>query len=271
MSVQVRLTQLTVIVRRELTAQLLRRRGAWIYTLAFGPVLILALRALEGPRGHRLEEEMMLLAGIFQLFYLHVAVPIGCAGVFTRSFRGDVLDRSLHYYLLAPVRRELLVLGKLLGGLLAVGAIFGMAVLACFAMTLNHSPEGREFLRSGPALEHLGAYLGTTALACVGYAAVFLAIGLAFRNPTLPALVVFGLESISGVLPPLLQRATVTYYLKPLCPVPVPAVGWSGVFTVVAEPTPTWLAVIGLLALISVVLAVASVWVRRLEVNYTTD
>jgi ABC-type transport system involved in cytochrome c biogenesis permease component len=271
MSARVRLTQLLVIVRRELTAQLLRARGAWIYILAFGPFLLITMHALHGGHRHRSEDETVVLAGIFQFFYLHFAILISCAAVFTRSFRGDVLDRSLHYYLLSPLRRELLVLGKLLGGLAAVGAVFEVAVLCCFVMMFNHSPEGKEFLRSGPALQHLGAYLGTTALACVGYAAIFLALGLAFKNPTLPALAVFGLESASGMLPPLLQRATVTYYLKPLCPVAVPPVGWSGVFTVVVEPTPTWLAVTGLLALTAVVLAVASVWVRRLEVNYTTD
>jgi ABC-type transport system involved in multi-copper enzyme maturation permease subunit len=271
MSGRVRLTQLGVIVRRELGAQLLRRRGAWIYVLAFLPPCLITIHALRGGHHLRLEDETGLLASVFQLFYLHVALLIGCAAVFTRSLRGDILDRSLHYYLLAPLRRELLVLGKLLGGLLAVGAVFEVAVLVSFVTMFNHSPEGREFLRNGPALEHLGAYLGTTALGCVGYGAVFLALGLAFRNPTLPALVVFGLESLSGVLPPLLQRATVTYYLKPLCPVPVPRAGWSGVFAVVVEPTATWLAVAGFFVLTAAVLALASLWVRRLEVNYTTD
>jgi ABC-type transport system involved in cytochrome c biogenesis permease component len=267
----VRLAQLLVIVRREVAAQLLRWRGAWIYLLAFGPFFIILMHAMRGRGNHRVDNEMVILAGIFQFFYLHVGILIGCAAIFTRSFRGDVLDRSLHYYLLAPLRRELLVLGKLLGGLIAVGLAFETGVLACFLLMFGHAPEGKEFLHGGPALAHLTAYLGTTALACLGYGAIFLALGIAFKNPTLPALIVFGVESWSGVLPSALQRLTVTYYLKPLCPVAVPPSGWTGVFTVVVEPTPTWLAVAGLLALTAVVLAAASVWVRHLEVNYTTD
>ena len=39
-------------------------------------------------------------------------------------FRGEVVDRSLHYYFLAPVRREVLVVGKYLSGLIATIALF---------------------------------------------------------------------------------------------------------------------------------------------------
>jgi ABC-type transport system involved in multi-copper enzyme maturation permease subunit len=263
--------QLLVIVRRELAAQLLRWRGVGLYPLAFLPLIVLVLHALYHRGGHRLEKETNVLAALFQYYYLHIAILLGSGSVFTRAFQAEMTDRSLHHSLLAPVRRELLVVGKLVGGLIATTAIFGTAVLACFVVQFDHFPEGREFLASATGRSHLGAYLATTGLACLGYGAIFLAIGLAARNPVLPILVVLGLETWSGVLPPLLQRLTMSYYLKPLCPVPAPVEGWSGVFTVVVEPTPAWLSASGLFALTAVVLAFACVWVRRLEINYTSE
>ena len=261
--------QLFVIVRRELAAQLVR--ALWIYPVAFMPLFIVVMHALYHRGSHYFEKETNTLAGLFQYYYLHVGIILGCAGVFTRSFQTEMLDRSLHYSLLAPLRRELLVVGKLLGGLLATASVFVGAVLACFVGTFHHFPEGRDFLWSGDGLAHLGAYGGTTALACLGYGALFLAVGLIFKNPALPTLVILGLETWSGILPPLLQRLTVSYYLKPLCPVPAPVGGWSGVFTVVVEPTPAWLAASGLVVFTGVVVALAGAWVRRLEINYTTE
>jgi hypothetical protein len=44
-----------------------------------------------------------------------------------------------------------------------------------------------------------------------------------------------------------------------------------GLFTVVAEPTPPWLAVSGLLLFAALVLAFACWRIRRLEVLYSSD
>ena len=202
---------------------------------------------------------------------MRVAIFFGCVAIFTRSFRGEMLERSLHYLLLAPVRRELLVVGKFLGGVLAATAVFEAGVVACFAVMFGHFPEGSAFVGHGGGLGHLGAYVAITALACLGYGAVFLAVGLIFKNPTLPALVLFGLESWSALLPSLLQRLTVTYYLKPLAPVTLPAEGWAALLTVVVEPTPVWMAVGGLLIFAAVVVALSSVKVRTMQIHYTTD
>ena len=64
---------------------------------------------------------------------------------------------------------------------------------------------------------------------------------------------------------------SVTHYLKPLFPVELPVEGISGLFTVVAEPVPPWLAVSGLVAFAALVLAFACWRVRRLEVLYSSD
>jgi hypothetical protein len=57
-----------------------------------------------------------IFAGVFQLFYLRLAVFFGCLGIFMNLFRGEVLDKSLHFYFLAPIRREVLMAGKFLTG-----------------------------------------------------------------------------------------------------------------------------------------------------------
>ncbi len=53
---------------------------------------------------------------IFAVYYggliLRTVVFFGCAWIFMNLFRGDIVDRSLHFYFLSPVRREVLVVGK---------------------------------------------------------------------------------------------------------------------------------------------------------------
>ena len=43
-------------------------------------------------------------------------------GIFSNLFRGEMLEKTLHYYFLTPMRREMLVAGKYLAGLI-VGTI----------------------------------------------------------------------------------------------------------------------------------------------------
>jgi hypothetical protein len=44
------------------------------------------------------EEDRMILAGIFQFFYLRLAVFFGCLGMFMYLFRGEMSNRTLHYW-----------------------------------------------------------------------------------------------------------------------------------------------------------------------------
>ena len=266
-----RLVQFLTILRRELAAQFLRWRGAWIYPLALGPLFVISMHALHDRQRCGLEDEAGILAGIFQYFYLRVGIFFACVAVFTRLVRGEMAERTLHYSLLAPVRRELLVAAKFVAGLLAVSVVFGTAVAACFYTMYGHFPEGHGYLAEGRAMRELGAYLGVTLLAIVGYGAVFLALGLAFKNPILPTLLVLALESWSGILPASLQYLTVTYYLKPLVPVEAPVEGISAIFTVVVEPPAAWVSVLGLLSLAAAALVFAGRRIRRLEIEYTTD
>ena len=99
--------QVFAVVRIELKKSLWMRRSIWIYLLALAPAGIIALHALNSPLGRNcsLTEDTNILAAIFQLFYLRLGIFFGCMGLFTWLFRGEVVEKSLHYYFLAPLRR----------------------------------------------------------------------------------------------------------------------------------------------------------------------
>lgn len=264
-------TQVATVVRIETRKNFFTRRGFWVYLLAFAPVAIIGLHALVG-RTSNMREDTTVLAGIFQFYFLRLAVFFGCMGIFTRLFRGEMIQRSLHYYLLAPIRREVLVVAKFIAGCISAIWIFGIAVFASFAlMYLHYGPVGLQYIFDGPGLRQLAAYLGITALACIGYGSVFLALSMVFRNPIVPGIVLLGWETINPVLPAAMQKLSVIFYLRHLTPVDVPAEGLFALLTVVTDPVPAWIAAPGLLVLAVVVLSYACVRVRKLEINYTTD
>ena len=263
-------SQLMAVLRIEWKKSLWMRRSVWIYLLALAPVAIIGLDALFNPP-RLLEEDTQAFAGIFQ-FYLRGTIFFACMGLFTWLFRGEVVEKSLHYYFLAPMRREILAIGKFLAGLLASVVIFGSSVLLSFTIMFGHlGATGRAYVFDGPGLAHLLAYLGVTVLACVGYGSVFLALSLVFKNPILPGIVVLLWETFHAVLPSLLQKLSVMFYLKQLCPISLPPEGAMALFTVVSEPVPAWIAVPGLLCLCSGILVFACLKLRRAEISYLAD
>jgi ABC-type transport system involved in multi-copper enzyme maturation permease subunit len=262
--------QVLSVARHELGGRFSAWRSLWLLLLAFAPPFIILMHAIYD-RGCVIREETLILAGMVQVFYMRFGIFFGCLGIVMRLVRGEMVERSLHYFFLAPLRREVLLLGKFLAGTLTAIVVFGAGVTASLLLMYGHSDAGREFLASGPALAHLRAYLLVTVLACLGYGAVLLALSLVFRNPILPAVVVLLWEGLNGILPVWLKRFSVTSYLKPLMPVELPVEGFSGLFTVVAEPTPAWVAVTGLLAFVVLTIAFACWRIRRLEISYSTD
>src|SRR5262249_11355169 len=138
-------------------------------------------------------------------------------------FRGEMLDKSLHFYLLTPIRREVLMLGKYIAGLSATTVIFSISTfLQLFALSWHFDrSEIAEYL-AGPGWGHVGAYIGVTAAACLGYGSVFLASGLMFKNPIVPASVVLMWEGLNIFLPAALKKISVIFYLESMCPVVAP-------------------------------------------------
>ena len=284
------MTQLAAVIRLELKKSMFHRRVLGLWLVALLPVLVIGGHVVQVmARGGvvtssvvngvhsrvtraTLEGDTGVLAGIFQFFYLRLAIFFGAMGVFTWLVRGEMVENTLHYYLLAPIRREVLGLGKFLSGLIACCSVFVTAVFACFVlMYLPFGPAGSDFVFRGPGLGHLFSYLGVTVLACCGFGALFLALSLVFRNPAIPGAIVLGWETISGVLPAAMQKLSVTYYLKHLCPVSVPVEGIMALFTVVTEPVAPWAAVLGLLLLTAAVLVAACWRMRTLEISYHSE
>ncbi|GAB4373495.1 MAG: hypothetical protein OHK0021_15630 [Bryobacter sp.] len=220
--------------------------------------------------------DIQAYAGIFQFFYLRLAIFFGCVGIFMNLFRGEMMDQSLHFYLLSPMRREVLLMGKYLAGLLAAILIFGVSFLLQYWLLLSPHPNQQvsEYLSNG-GWGHVAQYLGAVAMAVVGYGSVFLAAGLFFRNPLIPAAVMLMWEGANWFLPEALQKLSVIYYLQSICPVVAPPnADIPEVLQLLAKaaaPTPGPLAVAGILALAAAILVLASRAARRLEINYSSE
>jgi ABC-type transport system involved in multi-copper enzyme maturation permease subunit len=267
-------SQLGAVLRIELKKSLWMRRSIWIYLLAFAPTVMFGVHALTSPLGRNcnIKEDTEILAYTFQIFYLRVGIFFGCMGLFTWLFRGEIVEKSLHYYFLSPMRRELLIVGKFLAALITASAVFGLSVLLCFALAYGHfGVAGRAFVFSGPGLGHLMSYLLVTVLGCLGFGAIFLALSLLFKNPIVPGAVVLLWESIHPVAPALLQKFSVTFYLRQLSPVTIPPDGLMALFTVIAEPVSPWLAIPGLLILSLAILIFAALRIRKTEISYLAD
>jgi len=227
--------------------------------------------------GSNAGQDAIMFAGVFQFFFLRLAIFFGCLGIFMNLFRGEILDRSLHFYFLAPIRRDVLMVGKFLAGLLATCTIFVTSELLQTVPFLWHFPPSvREvYLYHNHGLEHAAIYLGVTVLACVGYGAFFLVAGMMFRNPILPAAAILIWEAINPFLPGILKQFSVIYYLKSLCPVDIPsAPGTPAVLALLisnSDPVSAPVAVLGILIVAMIALYASSVQVRRMEINYTTE
>jgi len=223
-----------------------------------------------------LEEDRMIFAGIFQYFYLRLAIFFGCLGIFMYLFRGEMSNRTLHFWFLAPARREVLLAGKYGAGLVASAAIFtGGALLMFGAMLWPHDAVEVQAYWNAGGLGHAFWYAAAAALGCVGYGSVFLAVGLYVRNPIIPAAVLLAWEGVNGILPHALQRMSILYYLQSLCPVPAPmdadAPTLIRLLAAPAAPASRPGAMLGLLLLTAFVLWIAAVAVRRMQISYGAE
>ena len=271
-------TQILAVIRLEWKKTFFAKRGLWIYILAVMPLALFAIHSIVVVRTHHsadFGEDTNIFATVFQFFYLRLAIFFGCVGIFMNLIRGEMLDRSLHFYFLAPIRREVLMAGKFLAGLFAAIVIFGAStILQLVALYADFDPPTiQEFVIRGDGLHHMFAYVGVTALACVGYGSVFLAVGVLMRNPIIPAAIILVWESINSFLPAFLQKFSVIYYLKSLCPVEVPpqVPPPFSLLAVNPDPVSPIIAVPSLILLSALVVLWSGYKIRRLEISYSSD
>lgn len=266
------LTQIKSIVRIELRRSLIGKRAILTWLLALMPVFLVLAMALFPPTARRIADpdiRASVWAYLFEILVLRAVIFFGAAWSFMNLFRGEIVDRSLHYSLLAAVRREVLVVGKFVAGVIAAVAIYVPTVLVSIALSYLPMKSGAAWtaLTTGGGFKAAGGYALVTILACIGYGAAFMAMGLFFRNPVFPALIVYGWEFINFLLPPIMKKFSIVHYLQSLSPVRVS----EGPFAILAEPTAWWIAVPTLL-LVSAVLVALSGWrLRGYEIRYGSD
>jgi hypothetical protein len=221
-------------------------------------------------------EDRLVFAGIFQYFYLRLAVFFGCLGMFMYMFSGEMTNRTLHYWFLAPARREVLLVGKYAAGLVASAVIFGGgALLAFMAMVApQDAVEVQAYWDAGGRV-HAFWYAAAATLGCLGYGSVFVGLVVWLRRPIIPAAVILAWESVNGILPQALQKLSILYYLQSNCPVPAPmddeAPLLIRLLAAPAAPASRPMAVLGLLVLTAVVLWLAGRAVRRMEISYGAE
>ncbi len=260
------------LLRLELRRLLLTRRALLLGVAAAIPVVIVLLVATVSVGGQTVLERFgsrTVYETVFETVLLGAILFFGCLYVFFNLFRGEILERSLHYLLLAPVRRELVVIAKYTAAVTAVSALFALSTVLSYLMTYARTgvSSALDDLTAGAGGSHLAAYLAVTVLACIGYGALFTLIGMVFRNPIVPAAILYFWEMLHFLLPPALKKLSVIHYLKGLLPVPLP----DGPFAVVVEPPPAAVSVFGLLTFAAVVVMLTALLVRRMEIRYTED
>jgi ABC-type transport system involved in multi-copper enzyme maturation permease subunit len=266
------LRQILAIMRLDVEKNFFGKRAVLIYLLALMPIGLLTLIAVVKPNDRDwvdFAQYPQLFSVIYNLLILRTVVFFGCAWIFMNLFRGEIVDRSLHYYFLSAVRREVLVAGKYFSGLLT--AIILFTAVTVLSMLLTFFPHffsaSVRFFLDGAGLGQLFTYMVITMLACVGYGAFFMIVGLFVRNPIIPALLLYGWEWINFLLPPLLKKISVIHYLNSLVPVPLS----EGPIAVAAAPTPAWISIPGLLIVTALVLFAASRRIRKMEIRYGSE
>ncbi len=234
------------------------------------PLALMLLRAIFMPDALRVNapDATTEFAEVFFFFILRFVVFFANAVIFVRLFRGEILERSLHFTLLAPIRRDVLVTGKYLGGVLSAALLLAPTTALTYLLVfLPHGRAGLTLMSSAAGIANLLAYLLIVMLACFAYGALFMLAGLYFKNPMVPALIFLGWETLTPFLPALLKPLSFVHYLASFIPVPVTL----GVFAILAKPVSWWVALLALLASSAIFVFLASRAARRLEVTYSAD
>jgi hypothetical protein len=266
------LRQILAIMRLDVEKNFFGKRAVLVYLLAAMPIGLLGLIAILPPPAQDwldFSQYPAIFSVIYNTLILRTVIFFGCAWIFMNLFRGEMVDRSLHYYFLSAVRRDVLVTGKYLSGLVTSIILFTTVTVVCLVLLFfpHFFSASTRFFLDGAGLGQLFTYIGITILACIGYGAFFLVVGLFFRNPIIPAMFLYGWEWLNFLLPPLLKKISVIHYLNSLVPVPLS----EGPIAVAAEPTPAWISVPGLLIVTALVLFAASRRIRRMEISYGSD
>src|SRR6266513_4031806 len=146
--------QVRAIFRLEIQKNFFGRRSILLYLLALLPIFPLSILALFTPPSREWQDFTqyhMIYAVLYGGLILRTVVFFGCAWIFMNLFRGELVDRSLHYYFLSAMRREVLVVGKYLSGLVTAIILFvGTTVASMMLLFFPHfTSESVRFFLDG--------------------------------------------------------------------------------------------------------------------------
>lgn len=262
------LRQTGAIARFELRRFLLARRWIGIYVMALAPILLMYIRSRLPARDvDAVADATQSFSFLFELFILQFGIFFSCAVVFTQVFRGDILEKTLHLYLLVPVRREIIAAGKYIAGVVFVAVLFAGSTAVSLLLRYSQSGVFNTFFFEGPGPVHFVRYVAVAVLATMAYGSVFLLIGLLFKNPGVPTLFFLGWEYLSFALPSILQRISIVYYLIPILPVKVD----RGAFAIIADPVSPLISVPVIIGFAVLVVAVSGWYARSVQITYSAD
>src|SRR5437870_11460878 len=170
------LRQIAAIMRLEVKKNFFGKRAFLVYLLAFLPIGLLGMIAILPPAAREwldFTAYPKLFSGMYSALILRTVIFFGCAWIFMNLFRGEIVDRSLHYYFLSAVRRDVLVAGKYVSGLLTSIVLFTTVTVACMLLIFfaHAYAASTRFFLDGAGMGQLLSYAGITMLACVGYGA----------------------------------------------------------------------------------------------------
>ena len=260
--------QTLVVMKVELKRYILARRWVGVYLAAFAPVVLFLFVGIRMQmRGTPLADLSEMYAFFYQTFMLRLAIFFSCALVFSQLFRGEMLEKTLHFYLLAPVKREVIAAGKFLAGSVAMALIFGVSTTLTNLLIFMPASSGTAFFLEGEGIPNLIRYIMVTTLACMAYGGVFTLTGLRFRNPVIPAIVIGVWEAFYFVLPATLQKLTVMHYLQSLLPLVID----GGPFSVVVDASSGLFSVLVLFSLAALFVWAAGKALCGTEITYSSD
>src|SRR5262245_41277784 len=102
--------QVVAVVSFELRKFRAGRKWFFPLLLAAAPVVLVTMLLLfEDGRPPNNSDITKIFAVMFQTFMLRLMIVFGCALVFANLYRGDMVTKTIHFYLLTPTRREVLV------------------------------------------------------------------------------------------------------------------------------------------------------------------
>ncbi len=208
----------------------------------------------------------MMLRFVFE----HFLIFIMASGLGFSLLRQEFEGRTLHYFLLQPVPRWLLVLSKVLAYLALTSILCVASLWLTYLLVIGGIGAGKgalTYLAEGMLWRRLLRDSGVLVLGLLAYGSIALVVGLIFRSGFY-AVVLFGWELALPYVPTTFKRLTIIFYLQSLTPIanPLPVRPWA---TPIAPPPSTLVSLVALLGLSLGLILAAGVLFQRKECLYS--